>query len=200
MLYGLLERDIVTTFFDRGRDGLPRRWINRMKSSIGTLCPTFNTHRMVREYTECFYLVAHAGYRKLTADDQAGAKRLAAWAIHVKKEWPQIRVEVVPNGTPEELKVGDLLHVQARVHLGGLSPEEVLVQLCLGRLNSRGELEDIVATVMSPLRVAGPSVWLFEAREVSCPRSGQHGFTVRVLPHHPDASSAFIPGLITWAS
>jgi glycogen phosphorylase len=199
MLYRLLEGDVVPTYYDRGRDGLPRRWIGRMKSSIGALCPVFNTHRMVREYTECFYLVAHAGYRKLTVEGAAGAKRLAAWADRVKKEWDKIRVEVVPNGTPDELKVGDKLHVQARVELGGLAPEDVLVQLCVGPLNSQRELEDSVATVMAPLRAAGPGVWLFEAREVCCEHSGQHGFTVRVLPYHADASSAFIPGLIRWA-
>jgi hypothetical protein len=29
--------------------------------------------------------------------------------------------------------------------------------------------------------------------------SGQHGFTVRVLPHHPDLTTSFQPGLIVWA-
>lgn len=40
---------------------------------------------------------------------------------------------------------------------------------------------------------------VFEADPVMCARSGQHGFTVRVTPHHPDLVSRFLPGLITWA-
>ncbi len=35
--------DIVPTFYDRSADGLPRRWIANMKSSIGALSYSFNT-------------------------------------------------------------------------------------------------------------------------------------------------------------
>ena len=35
-------------FYTRGTDGLPRGWIRRMKRSITTLVPVFNTNRMVR--------------------------------------------------------------------------------------------------------------------------------------------------------
>ena len=47
-LYDLLERDVVPAFYERGADRLPRRWIERMKASLGTLCHNFNTHRMVQ--------------------------------------------------------------------------------------------------------------------------------------------------------
>jgi len=40
---------------------------------------------------------------------------------------------------------------------------------------------------------------LFETEAIACARSGLHGYTVRVLPHHPDLASPFLPGLITWA-
>jgi hypothetical protein len=46
----------------------------------------------------------------------------------------------------------------------------------------------------------GPNgVWTFNAITVPCPRSGLHGYTVRVTPFHPDTPKAFLPGLITWA-
>jgi len=34
-LYHVLEQDIIPTFYDRGLDALPRRWISSMKASIG---------------------------------------------------------------------------------------------------------------------------------------------------------------------
>src|SRR5262249_39790132 len=40
-LYDLLEGDVIPTFYDRGEDKLPRRWIERMKASIGNLCHFF---------------------------------------------------------------------------------------------------------------------------------------------------------------
>ena len=54
-LYSLLEREIVPLYYDRGEDNLPHKWIARMKHSMKTLCPVFNTHRMVREYCEKMY-------------------------------------------------------------------------------------------------------------------------------------------------
>ncbi len=44
-LYELLEKDVIPMFYDRGPDGLPRRWIARMKSSMRTIPPVFNTNR-----------------------------------------------------------------------------------------------------------------------------------------------------------
>ncbi len=55
-LYELLEREIVPAFYERSIDGVPHGWTARMKRSIARIAPYFNTERMVREYTERFYL------------------------------------------------------------------------------------------------------------------------------------------------
>ena len=57
-IYDLLETRIVPEFYTRDRSGLPRRWIDRMRNSIATVGAEFNTHRMVGEYFERFYLPA----------------------------------------------------------------------------------------------------------------------------------------------
>ncbi|TWT45573.1 Carbohydrate phosphorylase [Phycisphaerae bacterium RAS1] len=58
-IYDLLEKEIAPAFYDRGRDGLPRRWVKLMIESMKTVCATFNTHRMVGEYVKKYYLKAH---------------------------------------------------------------------------------------------------------------------------------------------
>jgi starch phosphorylase len=60
-IYQLLENQIVPEFYDRDRTGIPRRWLRRMIESMKTVCPVFNTHRMVEEYWENYYLPAHRG-------------------------------------------------------------------------------------------------------------------------------------------
>ncbi len=60
-LYDLLEREVVPTFFERDADGLPRRWISRMKGSIRELLPVFSCARMVREYAEKAYMPLASG-------------------------------------------------------------------------------------------------------------------------------------------
>jgi starch phosphorylase len=53
-LYRLLEEEIVPLFYDRGPDGLPRRWVRRMVNSMKTVCGRFNTNRMLGEYVELY--------------------------------------------------------------------------------------------------------------------------------------------------
>jgi len=64
-LYALLERDVVPTFYDRGVDRIPRKWVERMKDCVDSLCHFVNTHRMVRDYVEGYYAKAHAQFRAL---------------------------------------------------------------------------------------------------------------------------------------
>ncbi|HEY8601720.1 MAG TPA: alpha-glucan family phosphorylase [Thermomicrobiales bacterium] len=57
-LYAILERELIPAFYERGIDGVPYGWTARMKRSIAAIAPYFNTARMVREYTERYYLNA----------------------------------------------------------------------------------------------------------------------------------------------
>jgi len=198
-LYALLERDIVPGFYERSADGLPRRWIAQMKSSISTLCPAFNMQRMVKQYAADSYVMADEKYRQLTANQAARASALAAWTAHVQAHWKEVRVESVDSLTHTLLPVGSRLQVRARLQLGALTPDQVAVELYVGRLDADGELTGAYAIPMQPAGEATGGVWTFEAVTVPCPRSGLHGYTVRITPFHPDAPKAFLPGVITWA-
>jgi starch phosphorylase len=57
-LYRLLEEEIVPTFYDRGADQIPRRWLNVVRQAIRTVAPQFSTRRMVKEYVERMYVPA----------------------------------------------------------------------------------------------------------------------------------------------
>jgi len=39
----LVERDLVPIFYDRKADGIPRRWMARMKAAITSLSPAYNS-------------------------------------------------------------------------------------------------------------------------------------------------------------
>ncbi|HWR49560.1 MAG TPA: alpha-glucan family phosphorylase [Bryobacteraceae bacterium] len=202
-LYELLERDVVPCFYERGHDRLPRRWIGRMKDSIATLCPFVNTHRMVSDYTNRFYLNAHDRFRALEADGAARTRALAAWLVRVGRAWPQVRIELVEDGPGAAVPVGAHVRVLAHVRLGDLTPEDVRVQLYMGRLDRLGEIDSACKADMKPAGRDPQGLWVFEASEVTCGTSGLHGYTVRVLPHHPDlqtgtSEAIFLPGLIAW--
>jgi starch phosphorylase len=60
-LYEVLENEVIPRFYDRDIDGLPRTWIEMMKSSIATLAWRFSSHRMVADYVRTCYVPAAGG-------------------------------------------------------------------------------------------------------------------------------------------
>ncbi len=68
-IYDLLEKDIVPLFYERGRDGLPRGWIAKMKAAMREHAGVFNTNRMVREYYEFCYLPCAQRSHRLMEND-----------------------------------------------------------------------------------------------------------------------------------
>ena len=57
-LYAILEQQVVPAFYERDRDGMPRRWLQVVKQSIHTVLPRFSARRMVKEYVRDMYLPA----------------------------------------------------------------------------------------------------------------------------------------------
>jgi len=198
-LYNLLEREVVPAFYERSADGLPRHWISNMKACIGKLCHFFNTHRMVKEYAEKFYLPAATNYASLTANQMAKAKNLAQWMTQVRANWADVKIELTDAGPKNDLQVGDRFYVRANVQLGALTPADVSVELYLGGVNPDGE---IIAGAGIPMNAAGGNgdgAYRYEATGIICTRSGKHGYTIRILPRHADLTTPFVPGLIVWA-
>ncbi|MCU0702918.1 MAG: alpha-glucan family phosphorylase [Fimbriiglobus sp.] len=197
LIYELVERELVPLFYDRGPDGLPRQWIRRMKKAISTLVPAFNTNRMVEEYLERCYLPAHGREATLTADGLRPAGELAGWRRKVQSAWGGVRVDSVEAPTGEMWQVGKSFPVNVRVQLGGIAPTEVEVQVCYGHLDAAGEVTDPKVVALAPDGSSGGSGVLFTG-QVPCKSSGQFGFSVRVLPKHPNLPNLFEPGLVTW--
>lgn len=59
-LYETLENEIVPLYYDVDYDNIPHKWLARMKESIATIVPRFNTRRMLRQYiTEAYVPLAN---------------------------------------------------------------------------------------------------------------------------------------------
>ncbi|MEX2546395.1 MAG: alpha-glucan family phosphorylase [Chloroflexota bacterium] len=57
-LYRLLETEIVPSYYERDKAGLPLRWLELMKESMASTIWQFSTSRMLHEYVEQLYLPA----------------------------------------------------------------------------------------------------------------------------------------------
>jgi starch phosphorylase len=196
-LYDLLEKEIVPLFYDRRSNGLPRKWIAYMKASMSTICPVYNTNRMVLQYMEEAYLPAIQRFHRLTGEDMAGAKALAAWKIHLCEHWDKIKIVRVEDDSPAEIQVGDLLRVQAEIVLGELQPSDVRVEFYHGRVDQYGQIVEGRAIAMTHAEPNSDGSYLFSG-SVPFERSGQYGYAIRILPRHPDLSNAFEMHLVCW--
>ena len=51
----MLTQEVIPLFYQRDAKGIPRQWLHRIRRAMVTLVP-HTTRRMVREYTERYYL------------------------------------------------------------------------------------------------------------------------------------------------
>jgi starch phosphorylase len=196
-LYDILEQEVAPLFYERGRDGLPRRWIARMKRSMRQIGSYFNTNRMTADYVRDYYLDAGRRFETLVGDGPARVKALAAWRQRIRQRWSGIRIEEVKSDVDNTLLVGDKIEVVARVRLGELRPDEVQVQLGVGSLAAEDQLEDALYARMTPDEKPSDGVHIYRCA-TPCAHSGRRGFAVRVLPFHPDLVHPFEPGMVVW--
>ena len=196
-LYNTLEHEVAPLFYDRDEHGLPRGWIAKMKASMGRLTPVFNTNRMVAEYAEKFYIPAHERHTRLAQDNGKRVIPLAAWRKRIRTHGSEVHVTHISSEHPGEVVVGGKIEVTARVTLGAIAPEDVRVELYYGNVDSEGK---IVAGKTTPMKLveSGAGDKLYSGA-VICQDSGSCGFTVRILPCHPDAILPYELPWIVWA-
>lgn len=196
-LYEMLEKEVVPIFYDRGHDGLPRRWIARMKTAIRTICPVFNTNRMVQEYTNRFYIPCTQRRNRLRENSRERSLALTKWKETVAQGWDKVRFTNVESGPRENLLFGSTLQVAAEVFLDSLTPEHVEVELYYGDVDRSMQIPRGKTVTMARSEAVGDNVYRFEGG-IPCDTTGQQGFTVRVVPKHEDLATKHETGLIRW--
>jgi starch phosphorylase len=182
-LYDLLEKQIIPQFYHRGVDNIPREWIARMKNCMRKLAPQFSTNRMVRDYTEQFYVPALVRGVALAADNLGRATNLAHVKDRLRQKWGGIKIVGVHTTGNGHYKVGEAV--------------EVAVQLYYGSTSAAGEIEQPQALLMEHTKQLAPTRHVFTGH-LECKTSGRQGFAIRVLPGVSDLASPFEPGLIVW--
>jgi starch phosphorylase len=168
-----------------------------MKASMRTCAAQFSAARMVREYTRRLYVPVMQNGMHLEQNDFAAARSLAAWRSHIVQRWDSVRIESFQSEGGEK-SVGSHLPVRARVRLGKVSPNEVVVQLYHGPIPRNGTLDTGEAVNMVCEDQQGDGAFEYSGA-IPCQTSGQYAFGVRILPSHPDIPGHHDMSLIKWA-
>jgi len=196
-MYNILETDIVPLYYERTRDNLPRGWVEKIKESIVTMAPVFNTHRMVQEYTDLMYVPNRDRSQQLITPTLERGRALSSYQIKVRREWPQVSIKDV-KVSDTTIGVGASLEIRATVSLGELTPDEVEVQFYYGRLSPRGDIQEGQAQALMMAERNSDGTYAFVGT-TSYVTSGERGISVRVVPRHPYLTTQFLPGVIRWA-
>jgi len=183
-LYDILEQEIVPLFYDRSKiSRIPEKWVEFMRNSIKTVAGQFSCSRMVKEYTTRFYVPALNNFYKLTEEGAKKAKELKEWKDKIRQNWQGIQILEVGFKEDGDFWVGKPVKVFAKIRLGNLTPDDVVVHVYFGSLDPHGEMFNTNYEILT-LQSNDADVFVYEG-SYFCSGTGQQGFTVRVMPYHP---------------
>jgi glycogen phosphorylase len=199
-LFNILENQIIPLYYAKPDGRIPIAWIQLMRESIRSVTPAFNTHRMVKEYTERLYEPAAQGFKALVANDCKAAVELAGWKHATRSDWPQVRIESAETSYTgrDSVFVGDQLEIVARVFLGPVDPTHVRVQAYVGESDNNTLRNPYVIDLDKVEKVGRGGFYQFSGT-IPASESGTYGFNVRVIPTHPNIVQDHELRLITWA-
>jgi glycogen phosphorylase len=199
-LYHTLETQIIPQFYDRSEDGVPKKWVYKIKNSMKKLGPVFNTHRMVQEYLTRYYIPALEKRQLLVDKEKNTAQNLVSWKEKVTQEWKNIKVvNILSEGFMKTMHVGENLLVKAEISLGNLTPDDVEVQLYYGPVEKISEPQNFSTVNMKPVTKKTANGNFEYTGSITCSKSGQAGYTIRILPRHEMLISPFELGVVYWA-
>ncbi len=196
-IYNLLEQEIVPLFYDRGIDNIPREWVAMMKNCLRSICPKFNSHRMIENYTDLFYMPSHEKCKMLLSEGIKGGKILSDWLQKVESRWSGIRIREISYENGRIAAVGDDVTINVSIFLNELQPEDVSVDLYQGHVDSRVNFLTNEIINLRVHRCTDKQTFIFRGK-IPCRETGRHGFVVRVLPSHENLISPYQTRLILW--
>ena len=199
-IYYLLENEIVPMFYEQ-REQTPREWMRRVKQSLAYISPNFDARRMVREYMTQLYEPAHIQHVRAHEGDCKLVRDKARWNGRVRELWDRVKfVESAPGAAHSgSVTSGKPVPVRAAIDLAGLTPDDVRVEVVMGRVDSNGYLEETEVMVLPPMEQTG-YVAVF-GKDIVPDRTGRVGYALRVSPNHfDDPLTRPCTSLLKWSS
>ncbi len=188
-LYSLLEREVIPEFYMRDENGIPSRWVTRIRNCMARLTPQFSASRAVREYTEQYYLPAATRYSERALDKAAVGRQVIDWQRALEQQWATLRFGDL------KLKTFDNHHAfELDVHCGGLAPRAVRVELYANGIHGGAAVRQEMQRVRS---LEGSENNFLFAASVSAERPPSD-YTARVIPFFPGVAVPLEAPQILW--
>jgi glycogen phosphorylase len=207
-LYRLLETEIAPHYYLRNDKDIPTKWLEQVKEAMVVVGPNFTSDRQVTQYTENYYIKGSRRYTEVVAKQYAEARQYAKEKADLRANWNHIKVAAkivsdMPVGTDMYSQpVKNEIKIQADVALGNLSPDKVIVEIysedLVKHLGGVPEVERFPMTLEKQEERGGQTIYLYKG-SFTMNESGEHGFTVRVIPNDPKLFHPQELALVRWA-
>ncbi|MEE9557510.1 MAG: hypothetical protein V3V76_09630, partial [Candidatus Adiutricales bacterium] len=149
------------------------------------------------EYWTRFYAQSAERRFDLMANNWEKLKNRAKWRDKIMYNWSKIEIKEIRMDERKEIEMGAVYQVQADIFLGGLIPEEVIVEAYYGKLDPSDEFINSLTCHMKPSGNAGENTFRFNC-EIHFMDVGRFGLNVRITPNHPEPASRHAMGLVIW--
>jgi len=182
-LYSLLENKIVPLYYENRENGVPVNWVKVMKNSIKTNVPNFSTHRMLIDYSKQMYFPSCYETNKISDNNYASAKEYTSWLQYVKDSFDKIKL--YSDYTVDfKIEAGGNITLYSYLDPGDISPSDLLVELCYGSPDNSGEITEPSFVKMEQVDKLQNGILKYGAT-IFADRTGELGYTFRVLPYSP---------------
>ncbi len=188
-LYYLLENEVIPEFYDRNENGIPVRWVNRIRANMCCLAPLYSSNRMLREYIEEVYVPAIQRLTQRTADNNKLAKELFSWQQSLQNDWGMVKF----GRGSIELKNGQW-QVKCEVYPGKVALRSISVELFADPLE---DSEYIHRTLKLEGKLPDQENCFLYSGEISSTRPMEH-YSLRIIPSHPAAVIPLEDNHIIW--
>jgi len=188
-MYSLLEKEVVPEFYERSENGMPSKWLSRVRESMARLTPEFSASRAIQNYTEEHYLPAASGYRQRAANNSGLGTEVLQWLHKIAQGWNTVHFG------PLQVETRDSRHFfRVQVWPGDLSSCDLSVELYADPHGEHGaEIVTMTAGEKSP-DAKGSVIY---SVDISATRAASD-YTPRVAPQHSGVAVPLEAGEILW--
>jgi starch phosphorylase len=195
-LLELLENQVIPTYYDRKNQGYSEKWVRLSKASMKSCIPLFNAQRMVRDYIRNYYSPASRQSKAFAANGFRGAGELAGWKQKVGRSWPEVTLRRVDD-SEDAIISGSSLMIKVAAKLGGLTPNDVIVECLIGTQNTHTDFAVSQHLQFEAAGINDKGEALFQL-DLLPPLSGLQFYKIRIYPFHRLLSHRFETGHMIW--